>query len=198
MNGQLRQPGKNFASSATAMIALSLVCISIAACSKGEGVQLGTGQNPDPVVVDFPIAYIKAPLPVDDNGVFEQQDLREQITFEFGGDLYFRDRAAVGAEPVNITGDITQGLGAIRDVEIDYDASRLLFSMRTPFEMGVAEEDQVATWNIWQYRSTCPTVASFSLRPARRNRRRCCSMRTKAGFPPWTKTKTSSRSICMS
>ncbi len=130
---------------------MSLACIAIAACSKGDGVQIGTGQNPDPVVIDFPIAYIKAPIPTDDNGVFAQQDLREQITFEFGADLYFRDRAAVGAEPINITGDITQGMGAIRDVEIDYDGSRLLFSMRTPFDPNVDEDDQVATWNIWQY-----------------------------------------------
>ena len=72
------------------MIALSLACIALVACSKGEGVQLGTGQNPDPVVVDFPIAYIKAPLPVDDNGAFQQQDVREQITFDFGADLYYR------------------------------------------------------------------------------------------------------------
>ena len=132
-------------------VALSLACIAIAACSKGEGVQLGTGQNPDPVVIDFPIAYVKSPVPTDDNGVFEQQDLREQITFDFGADLYFRDRAAVGADPVNITGDITQGMGAVRDVEMDYDGSRLLFSMRTPFDPNVDEEDQVATWNVWQY-----------------------------------------------
>ena len=130
---------------------MSIAAIAVAACSEGEGVQLGTGQDPDPVVIDFPIAYIKAPLPTDDNGVFEQQDLRQQISFDFGADLYFRDRAAVGAESINITGEITQGLGAIRDVEIDYDGSRLLFSMRTPFEEGVDEEDQVATWNIWQY-----------------------------------------------
>jgi hypothetical protein len=133
------------------LIAITLTCIAMAACSKGDGVQLGTGQSPDPVVIDFPIAYIRAPLPVDDNGVFEQQDLREQITFDFGADLYFRDRAAVGADAINITGDITQGLGAIRDVEIDYDGSRLLFSMRTPFEEGVDVDDQTATWNIWQY-----------------------------------------------
>ena len=133
------------------MMVLALVCFAVAACSKDEGVQLGTGQNADPVVVDFPIAYVKAPLPLDDNGVFEQQDVREQITFEYGADLYYRARAAVGADAINITGEITQGRGAIRDVEIDYDGSRLLFSMRTPFIEGVDEEDQPATWNIWQY-----------------------------------------------
>jgi hypothetical protein len=135
----------------TRLIVLTLACMTIVACSEGEGVQLGTGQNADPVVADFPIAYVKAPLPLDDNGVFEQQDLREQITFDFGADLYYRERAAVGADAINITGEITQGRGAIRDVEIDYDGSRLLFSMRTPFVEGVAEEDQEATWNVWQY-----------------------------------------------
>src|SRR5210317_2645994 len=143
MNRLLRQFSKGSASKAIRMVALSFACIAMAACSKGDGVQLGDGQDPDPVVVDFPIAYIKSPLPTDDNGIFEQQDLREQITFDFGADLYFRDRAAVGAEPVNITGELTQGLGAVRDVEIDYDGSRLLFAMRTPFEMGVDEDDQV-------------------------------------------------------
>ncbi|RLC55718.1 MAG: hypothetical protein DRI30_07085, partial [Chloroflexi bacterium] len=133
------------------MVVLSMVSILIAACSKGDGVQIGTGQDPDPVVIDFPIAYIKSPLPVDDNGVFQQQDLREQITFEFGADLFFRDRASISALPVNITERVSMGLAAVRDVEIDYDGSRLLFAMRMPFEMGVAVEDQVATWNIWQY-----------------------------------------------
>jgi hypothetical protein len=126
-----------------------MVSIVLTACS--DGVQLGTGQDPDPVVIDFPIAYIKSPLPVDGNGVFQQQDLREQITFEFGADLFFRDRASISALPVNITERVSMGLAAVRDVEIDYDGSRLLFAMRMPFEMGVAVEDQVATWNIWQY-----------------------------------------------
>jgi hypothetical protein len=151
MNKLSQQHENGIAKKVTRMVALSMVTITLAACSKGEGVQLGNGQTPDPVVIDFPIAYIMSPLPTDDNGVFQQQDLREQITFEFGADLFYRDRAAVGAEAVNITGEVSQGLAGIRDVEIDYDGSRLLFSMRMPFEMGVDIEDQVATWNVWQY-----------------------------------------------
>ena len=145
-----RQSMKEKTGKVTRMVALSMACILIAACSKGEGVQLGTGQDPDPVVIDFPIAYIKAPIPTDDDGQFEQQDLREQITFEFGADLYYRDRASVSAEAINITGEVSQGLAAVRDVEIDYDGSRLLFSMRVPFDPNVDEED-LPTWNIWQY-----------------------------------------------
>ena len=152
MNGLSQGFKDGVKATATRTVAVTTACaLLVAACSSGEGVQLGTGQDPDPVIIDFPIAYIKSPIPTDDNGVFEQTDLREQINFDFGADLFFRDRAAVGAEPVNITESVSQGLAAIRDVEIDYDGSRLLFSMRVPFEEGVDEEDQVATWNIWQY-----------------------------------------------
>ncbi len=133
------------------MVALTMVSIVLVACSKGDGVQIGTGQSQDPIIIDFPIAYIKSPIPTNDNGEFEQTDLREQITFDFGAELYIRDRAAVGAEAVNITEAVSQGLAAIRDVEMDFDGSRVLFSMRVPFEMGVDVEDQIATWNVWQY-----------------------------------------------
>lgn len=132
---------------------LWVACASllVVACDgANQGVQIGNGQTPDPVVVDFPIAYIRAPIPVDDNGEFEQTDLREQITFDVGSDLYYRDRASPTALDVNITGRFTGGMGAVRDIEIDYDASRLLFSMRGPFDPNLDDEDQ-PTWNIWQY-----------------------------------------------
>ena len=149
---RLSQAHKNgIAARRARMVAILMASIFVVACSKGDGVQIGTGQTADPVIIDFPIAYIKSPLPTDDNGIFQQQDLREQVTFEFGADLYYRDRAAVGASPVNITEDVSMGMAAIRDVEIDYDGTRLLFSMRVPFDPGVDVEDQVATWNIWQY-----------------------------------------------
>ena len=150
MNRLSQQPKNGFSNAVTRMVALSMLTVVFAACTKGDGVQIGTGQDADPVVIDFPIAYIKAPVPTDDNGIFAQQDLREQITFDFGADLFFRDRAAVGAEEVNITSAVSQGLAAIRDVEIDYDGSRLLFSMRVPFDPNLDEED-LPTWNIWQY-----------------------------------------------
>ncbi len=153
MNRQSRQTkegivGKTFRSAA--LISLISATAIIAACSQGDGVSIGTGQDPDPVVIDFPIAYIRAPIPVDANGDFVQNDLREQITFDFGADLYFRDRASPSAEAMNITGELTQGLAAIRDVEIAYDGTSLLFAMRFPFDPDLDEED-LPTWNIWKY-----------------------------------------------
>jgi len=134
----------------TALLALVLL---VGACSKGEGVQLGTGQTPDPVVVDFPIAYIKEPQPpLDDNGEITQPDARELITFNVGGDVHFKERAAVGALDFNITERFTQGMGAVRDLEMAYDGSSIVFAMRGPVNpnLDLDDEDQ-PTWNIWQY-----------------------------------------------
>ena len=133
--------------------ALLAVVLLIGACSKGEGVQLGTGQSPDPVVIDFPIAFIKEPLPpLDDNGDMVQPDARELITFNVGGDVWFKDRAAVGALAVNITEPFTQGLGAVRDLEIAYDGSSIMFAMRGPVDLNLDLDDpDQPTWNIWIY-----------------------------------------------
>ncbi len=134
-------------------VALLAAAFAIAACDgANQGVQIGNGQAPDPVIVDFPIAYIKAPLPVDDQGEFAQTDARELISFDFGADLYFKDRASPSSLAVNITGEITQGLGAIRDVEIAYDGSAVVFAMRTPIDLNLAIDDEnQPTWNIWEY-----------------------------------------------
>lgn len=135
------------------IVALLAAAVAIAACDgANQGVQIGNGQAPDPVIVDFPIAYIKAPLPVDDRGEFAQTDARELISFDFGADLYFKDRASPSSLAVNITGEITQGLGAIRDVEIAYDGSAVVFAMRTPVDLNLAIDDEnQPTWNIWEY-----------------------------------------------
>ena len=131
---------------------ISVAAVFTACDGANQGVQIGTGQNPDPVVIDFPIAYVKQPIPVDDNGEFEQQDLREQITFQIGGNLYFRDRASPSALEVNITEPIIGDQGDVRDVEIAFDGSKLLFSMRGPADpnLDLDDEDQ-PTWNLWEY-----------------------------------------------
>ncbi|MDH4106831.1 MAG: hypothetical protein OEW35_00805 [Gammaproteobacteria bacterium] len=130
-----------------------LLALTVAGCGgSGDGVSIGTGQDPDPVVVDFPIAYVKAPLPLDAQGDLEQNDLREMVTFNFGADLFVRDRASPSAPEINVTGDVTQGLGAVRDVEISYDGTRVLFAMRGPVDLNLALDDpDQPTWNIWEY-----------------------------------------------
>jgi hypothetical protein len=146
-----RQKKEGSLACAARVVVLLSVAVVLAACDgANQGVQIGTGQNPDPVVIDFPIAYVKSPIPTDDNGAFQQTDLREQITFDFGADLFVKDRASPGATANNVTGDMTLGLGAVRDVEMAYDGSTVLFAMRVPFDENLQDEDQV-TWNLWEY-----------------------------------------------
>ena len=131
--------------------ALLLVVIFLPGCGgSGGGVDLAGGQGPDPVIVDIPIAYVKRPVPVDDQGNVVPSDARELITFHIGADLFVRERASPSAQERNITELETQGLGDVRDLEVSYDGARIIFAMRAQFIEGAAEEDQ-PTWNIWQY-----------------------------------------------
>ncbi|MEM8984971.1 MAG: hypothetical protein AAGC71_18320 [Pseudomonadota bacterium] len=130
------------------VIAAALTAV---ACGGGQdGVGLGDGQTEDPVALDFPIAYVRRPIPVDDNGDALQVDVRNVLRFNVGADLFVRDRASPSTPDTNITETITQGLGDIRDVDISNDGTKVLFAMRAQFIEGADEEDQ-PTWNIWEY-----------------------------------------------
>lgn len=134
-----------------ATLVLSVVAL-LAGCSGEDGDQIGvaTGQSPDPVVIDIPIAYVKRPLPVDDGGAIVVDDARFNITFNPGADLFVRERAGPSAEEINITGEFTQGEGDIRDVSASYDGTRVVFSMRAGLIEGL-DDDEQPTWNIWEY-----------------------------------------------
>jgi hydrazine synthase alpha subunit-like protein/WD40 repeat protein len=135
------------------LFALLAMTFALVACDgANQGVQIGTGQAPDPVVVDFPIAFIKAPLAFDANGNLVQADVRELISFNFGADLYVKDRASPSSPAINVTGDLMQGLAAVRDLEIAYDGSAVIFAMRGPVDLNLAlDDDGQPTWNIWEY-----------------------------------------------
>jgi hypothetical protein len=125
--------------------------VLITACGGGDGsVGIGTGQDPDPVALDFPIAYTKGPLFDADMQLLSSTDLRDVQRFNVGTDLYLLDRASPTAVERNITFDETQGLGDVMGVEISIDGARVLFAMRGPFDPNLDDEDQ-PTWNVWEY-----------------------------------------------
>jgi hypothetical protein len=119
---------------------------AIAGCTSGSG-SPGGGQSPDPVVLDFPIAYVKRPVTAADAPAV---DVRELLAFQAGGDLYVRDRASPSAAERNVTVGITEGKGDVRDVEPSFDGTKLVFALRKALIPGAAPEDQ-PTWNIWEY-----------------------------------------------
>jgi hypothetical protein len=125
----------------------------LVACSSGSGgedVTIGSGQTADPVTLDFPVFYVKRPVPDPDDPDLMVNDARVPNRFEIGADLFMRDRASPSAPEVNLTSTQTAGLGDIRDVDINFDGTKVLFSMRAKFIDGADEEDQ-PTWNVWEY-----------------------------------------------
>jgi hypothetical protein len=129
---------------------LAVLClVFVAACGGGQGndVTLGSGQSSDPVVLDFPVFYVKRPVP---DPMAAPGDARELRTFNIGADLYMRDRASPTATETNLTASITQGLGDVSDVDVSFDGKKAVFAMRAKFIAGADEEDQ-PTWNIWEY-----------------------------------------------
>ncbi len=128
----------------TSLISLfCIVSVALTGCVGGK-------QEPDPMVEDIPVAYVKRPLLRDDDGVLVDEDVRDVNDFRAGGDLYLRDRASPTAPDRNITYEITQGMGDVKDVEVSYDGTKLLFALRLP-EIEGADEDEQPTWNIWEY-----------------------------------------------
>ena len=127
-----------------------VLAICVAGCGGGGSVDVSRGQATDPVVLDVPLAYVRRPVPLDNQGNVAVSNAEELITFDIGADLFVRDRASPSSPERNITGGITQGLGAVQDLETSFDGEKILFAMRARFIPGADEEDQ-PTWNIWVY-----------------------------------------------
>ena len=105
---------------------------------------------------DLPIAYVKRPTPRDNNGDILQTDIREPSTFNPGGDLYLKARASGGTPAQNITSSLTQGLGDVKDIEVNYEGTKLIFSLRLEDDNVDPEE----TWNLYEYDLTTKTLSA--------------------------------------
>ncbi|MFZ5842424.1 MAG: hypothetical protein ACOY3E_05920 [Pseudomonadota bacterium] len=142
---------------------LVMLCLSatvLVGCGGGDD-----KQEPDPVVLDFKVAYIKRSLPLDDNEQLIPGDIREPFEFRPGARLIIRDRASPSALETDITTPVIPpaeegeepALYDVRDLSVSYDGTKLLFSLRFP-EIENADEDEQPTWNIWEYDSVTGTL----------------------------------------
>jgi hypothetical protein len=134
--------------------ALGVSAIAVlGACSGSGSVNVGSGQSPDPATVDFPIFYVKRSIPMDTDDVTQ---LRDAVP---DADLFKRDRASPSAPETNISERITgpTDLYDIKNLNVSYDGTKLLFAMRGPLEENMDEEDP-PTWNIWEYDNGTDTL----------------------------------------
>ncbi len=114
----------------------------------GSDVSL-TEQKPDPVVEDFPLAYIERPLPRDDEGNLIEDDLLRADLFMPGARLMLKSRALPGAEVRNLTDRLWPADTEydVKDLTVSYDGQKLLFAMRAP-AIEDADDDEQPSWNI--------------------------------------------------
>lgn len=127
--------------------------MGLAACGGGGGGGLsGGGQEPDPVVVDLPIAYIERVLPRDDAGELQPPPAFNRGEFSPGARLFVKERATNDALAINISDRAFEGEGEydVKDLSAHPDGERLLFAMRAP-ELEDVDEDEQPKWNIWEY-----------------------------------------------
>src|SRR5687767_10852317 len=103
-----------------------------------DEVALGTGQSGNggssALSLDFPIFYVKRPVPDVDDPDFEDSNVLEIRQFEPDADLYMRTSASPSAPETNLTGQLTNHLGDVRDLDVSYDGRKVIFSMRFPFD----------------------------------------------------------------
>ena len=115
------------------------------------------GENPG--LVDTPLIYAKRIIPVDDEGIPQQYDVRDPVDpmlFSEGGDVYFRTTTSASVAEKNISRSVTLGTGDVRDVDVSYDAKKVLFSLR--LVDADPNDDIVPKWGIYEYEFATDTL----------------------------------------
>jgi len=143
-------------------VAIALPLLAVFGCSSaptGNAPGVAGGQTLTPGVTNFPLAYIKAPvLPV-----AKDIDVRDLITSITGSDLYIRNQASAGGAEVNVTGSITKGMGAVRDLDVSPDGTTVVFSLRLPLNPKKPNTDVTQpNWHIYTYNAATQAVTQLT------------------------------------
>lgn len=146
-------------------LALMSSVLFISGCDTSDGLRQGQIVNADdPIVQDFPIAYVERPLPLDEDGNPFVDEVFNPTAFNPGARLILKARATATAAETVLTDalfpardDGSPALYDVKDLSVSADGKRLLFALRAP-EIENASDDEQPTWNIWQYDSVDGSV----------------------------------------
>ncbi len=168
---QISTADLNLIKSARSKILLAIVLMfSLHACdfsnsTDSTGLNSDPNQDPDPVIVDQPIAYIERSLPLDEDGNIASLNILDPDAFNPGAQLILKARGKSDAPEEILTKDLfpqvpedpndedsplVDATYDIKDLSVSPDGTRLLFAMRAPEDPDADEEEQ-PTWNIWEY-----------------------------------------------
>src|SRR5271154_133751 len=104
--------------------ALLLPVLAVLGCSSaptGTAPGVAGGETLTPGITNYPIAYIKRPVPAP--AAIDVLDVRDLITSTTGGDLYVRTQASAGGVETNVTQSITKGMGDVCDLDVSPDGT---------------------------------------------------------------------------
>jgi len=142
------------------LAAIALPLLAVLGCesaSSGHAPGVAGGQTLTPGVTNFPLAYIKVPV------LTKDIDVRDLITSITGGDLYVRNQASAGGAEVNVTGSITKGMGAVRDLDVSPDGTTIVFSLRLPLNPKKTNTDVTQpNWHIYTYNAGTLAVTQLT------------------------------------
>src|SRR6202453_4281520 len=135
----------------------------------GTAPGLAGGQALTPGITNYPMAYVKQPVLTTNTNKKNKSatpddiDVRDLITSITGSDLYVRNTASAATPEVNVTFPLTNGQGAVRDLDVSPDGTKVVFSLRLPLTSTLANTDpKQPTWNIYQYDATAKTVTQLT------------------------------------
>ena len=143
--------------------------LALSGCDAGGGYSdpnTENAQDADPVVQDFPIAYVQRPVPRNDEEDDPEMGVRldevlDPTAFNPGAQLIYRTRASASAAETVLTATAFAPEGYdpevdgpilydVKDISVSHDGLKLVFAMRAPEDPDLGEEEQ-PTWNIWEY-----------------------------------------------
>ncbi|WP_334078427.1 hypothetical protein [Microbulbifer sp. M83] len=138
---------------------MPVLCL-LHACSGGSGnggSSTGGDQAEDPVVVDFPVAFVRRQLGFEDDGALSEDNIYRPDNFNPGAELVIKDRATPSAPERALTAGLFEGEYDVKDLNVSPDGETLVFAMRAP-EIEDADDDEQPTWNIWVYERDSDTL----------------------------------------
>jgi Tol biopolymer transport system component len=157
MNTSWRREARHGLLKAAILVLPMLAVLGCTSAESGHAPGVAGGQTLTPGVTNFPLAYIKQPIPTTDI------DARDLITSITGGDLYVRAQASAGGAETNVTKSITQGMGAVRDIDVSPDGKKIVFSLRLPLDPKKKNTDPTQpNWKIYQYDASTQVVTQLT------------------------------------
>ena len=136
-------------------VVILAVIFLLSACNTETAIK---DETPDPVLVEYPVAYIERTLntQIDENEATPARfDARDPALFNPGANLLIKRNAFADSPITDLTALLfgEDQLIDIRDLSVSDDGQTMLFSIRAP-ELADANEEDQPRWNIWRYQSS--------------------------------------------